>query len=139
MDLISALPIFNLYNREWPIYTQTVNAPPAKFTRDAWGRAADVNEAIVGAGSVVQGASIVRSVVSPWCTVDAGATVSDAILFDQVHVGAGAVVRRAIIDKAVEIGPGVQIGVDHEADRARGFAISTSGIVTVGKGQKIMQ
>ena len=139
MDLISALPIFNLYNREWPIYTQTVNAPPAKFTRDAWGRAADVNEAIVGAGSVVQGASIVRSVVSPWCTIDAGATVSDAVLFDQVHVGAGAVVRRAIIDKAVEIGPGVQIGVDHEADRARGFAISTSGIVTVGKGQKIMQ
>ena len=138
MDLISALPIFNLYNREWPIYTQTVNAPPAKFTRDAWGRAADVNEAIVGAGSVVQGASVVRSVVSPWCTIDAGATVSDAILFDQVHVGAGAVVRRAIIDKGVEIGPGVQIGVDHDADRARGFSISASGIVTVPKGSTIL-
>ncbi|MBO1768736.1 glucose-1-phosphate adenylyltransferase [Agrococcus sp. TF02-05] len=138
MDLISALPIFNLYNREWPIYTQTVNAPPAKFTRDAWGRAADVNEAIVGAGSVVQGASVVRSVVSPWCTIDAGATVSDAILFDQVHVGAGAVVRRAIIDKGVEIGPGVQIGVDHEADLARGFSISASGIVTVPKGSTIL-
>ncbi|MCR8669687.1 glucose-1-phosphate adenylyltransferase [Agrococcus sp. HG114] len=139
MDLISALPIFNLYNREWPIYTQTVNAPPAKFTRDAWGRAADVNEAIVGAGSVVQGASVVRSVVSPWCSIDAGATVSDAILFDQVHVGAGAVVRRAIIDKEVEIGPGVQVGVDHEADRARGFSVSASGIVTVPKGLKIFQ
>jgi len=139
MDLISALPIFNLYNREWPIYTQTVNAPPAKFTRDAWGRAADVNEAIVGAGSVVQGASIVRSVVSPWCTIDAGATVSDAILFDVVHVGAGAVVRRAIIDKEVEIGPGVQIGVDHDLDRSRGFSISASGIVTVHKGMKIHQ
>ena len=139
MDLISALPIFNLYNREWPIYTQTVNAPPAKFTRDAWCRAADVNEAIVGAVSVVQGAAIVRSVVSPWCTVDAGATVSDAILFDFVHVGAGAVVRRAIIDKEVEIGPGVQIGVDHDLDRARGFSISASGIVTVPKGLKIRQ
>ncbi|WP_092664848.1 glucose-1-phosphate adenylyltransferase [Agrococcus carbonis] len=139
MDLISALPIFNLYNREWPIYTQIVNAPPAKFTRDAWGRAADVNEAIVGSGSVVQGASIVRSVVAPWCTVDAGATVSDAILFDGVHVGAGAVVRRAIIDKSVEIGPGVQVGVDHDHDRARGFAVSASGIVTVPKGAKIDQ
>ncbi|MCH1883174.1 glucose-1-phosphate adenylyltransferase [Agrococcus sp. ARC_14] len=139
MDLISALPIFNLYNREWPIYTQIVNAPPAKFTRDAWGRAADVNEAIVGAGSVVQGASIVRSVVAPWCTIDAGATVSDAILFDFVHVGAGAVVRRAIIDKDVEIGAGVQVGVDHDLDRSRGFAISASGIVTVPKGTKIQQ
>ena len=87
----------------------------------------------------MQGASIVRSVVSPWCTVDAGATVSDAILFDFVHVGAGAVVRRAIIDKEVEIGPGVQIGVDHDLDRARGFSISASGIVTVPKGMKIRQ
>lgn len=139
MDLISALPIFNLYNREWPIYTQIVNSPPAKFTRDAWGRAADVNEAIVGSGSVVQGAAIVRSVVAPWCVIDAGATVSDAILFDAVHVGAGAVVRRAIIDKDVEIGPGVQIGVDHELDRSRGFSISASGIVTVPKGAKIHQ
>jgi glucose-1-phosphate adenylyltransferase len=139
MDLISALPIFNLYNREWPIYTQIVNAPPAKFTRDAWGRAADVNEAIVGSGSVVQGASIVRSVVAPWCTVDAGATVSDAILFDGVRVGAGAVVRRAIIDKSVEIGPGVQVGVDHDHDRERGFSVSASGIVTVPKGAKIDQ
>ena len=56
-----------------------------------------------------------------------------------IGLGDGCVVRRAIIDKAVEIGPGVQIGVDHEADRARGFAISASGIVTVGKGQKIMR
>ncbi|WP_347753618.1 glucose-1-phosphate adenylyltransferase [Agrococcus sp. ProA11] len=139
MDLISALPIFNLYNREWPIFTQIVNAPPAKFTRDAWGRAADVNEAIVSAGSVVQGASVVRSVVAPWCTIDAGATVSDAILFDGVHVGAGAVVRRAIIDKDVRIGPGVQIGVDQAADRARGFSISDSGIVTVPKGMQLDQ
>ena len=33
-DLISALPIFNLYNQEWPIFTQQLNAPPAKFVRD---------------------------------------------------------------------------------------------------------
>ncbi|GAA3599732.1 glucose-1-phosphate adenylyltransferase [Agrococcus terreus] len=137
MDLISALPIFNLYNRDWPIYTQQVNMPPAKFTRDAWGRAADVNEAIVGAGSVVQGASVVRSVVAPWCTIDAGATVSDAILFDQVKVGAGAVVRRAIVDKDVEIGPNVAVGVDHDHDRARGLSVSASGIVTVPKGTKL--
>ena len=36
-DLISALPIFNLYNREWPIYSQQLNSPPAKFVRDGKG------------------------------------------------------------------------------------------------------
>ena len=34
-DLISTLPIFNLYNMEWPIHSQTVNSPPAKFVRDS--------------------------------------------------------------------------------------------------------
>jgi glucose-1-phosphate adenylyltransferase len=33
-DLISALPVFNLYNRDWPIYSQQLNSPPAKFVRD---------------------------------------------------------------------------------------------------------
>lgn len=137
MDLIAALPIFNLYNRQWPIYTQQFNSPPAKFTRDATGRTAEIVESIVASGCVVQGASVVRSVVAPWSKIDAGASVSDAILFDQVHVGAGAVVHRAILDKEVEIGPGVKIGVDHDADRARGFAVSETGIVTVGKGERV--
>jgi hypothetical protein len=31
----------------------------------------------------------------------------------------------------------VTIGVDHGADRARGFFVSDSGIVVIGKGQAI--
>ena len=31
MDLVSVHPIFNLYNREWPIYTSLPTLPPAKF------------------------------------------------------------------------------------------------------------
>lgn len=137
MDLIAALPIFNLYNRKWPIHTQQFNSPPAKFSRDPHGKPAEVVESIVSAGCVIQGASVLRSVISPWSIIDAGASVSDAILFDHVHVGAGAVVRKAILDKEVEIGPGVQVGVDHAADRARGFSVSDTGIVTVGKGQRV--
>jgi glucose-1-phosphate adenylyltransferase len=38
MDLISTLPIFNLYNMAWPIHSQAVNSPPAKFVRDGVGR-----------------------------------------------------------------------------------------------------
>jgi len=36
-DLISALPVFNLYNREWPIFSQVLNSPPAKIVRDGRG------------------------------------------------------------------------------------------------------
>ena len=46
-DLISALPVFNLYNQAWPIFSQQLNSPPAKFVRDAKGGAGSVEDTIV--------------------------------------------------------------------------------------------
>src|SRR5579862_9470154 len=34
MDLVSVFPVFNLYNRQWPILTHTPPLPPAKFVHD---------------------------------------------------------------------------------------------------------
>ena len=63
-DLISVLPVFNLYNREWPIFSQQVNSPPAKFTRDARGSLGTVIDSIVSLGSVISGAHVERSVLA---------------------------------------------------------------------------
>ena len=38
MDLVSVHPVFNLYNREWPIYTASSQLPPAKFVFEETGR-----------------------------------------------------------------------------------------------------
>src|SRR5918996_5583975 len=38
MDLISVHPVFNLYNRQWPILTSSPALPPAKFVFDEPGR-----------------------------------------------------------------------------------------------------
>jgi glucose-1-phosphate adenylyltransferase len=56
------------------------------------------------------------------------------VLLQGVDVGREAVVRRAILDKNVRVEPGAQVGVDAEADRERGFAISDGGVTVVGKG-----
>ena len=40
MDLISVDPVFNLYNPEWPIFTDTAPLPPAKFVHGWHGRSA---------------------------------------------------------------------------------------------------
>ncbi len=133
-DLISALPIFNLYNREWPIYSQQLNSPPAKFVRDARGNLGTMIDSIVSLGCVISGAHIERSVLGPWSIIDSGATVTDAVVFERARIESDAVVRRAILDKDVVIGKGVQVGVDHEADRARGFTVTETGITVVGKG-----
>jgi glucose-1-phosphate adenylyltransferase len=134
-DLISALPVFNLYNREWPIYSQQLNSPPAKFVRDGKGAVGTAIDSIVSLGCVISGGHLERSVLSAWVTIDSGAKIVDSVVFERVHVGENAVIQRAILDKDVVVAPGATVGVDHDADRARGFTVTDSGITVVGKGE----
>ena len=69
----------------------------------------------------MSGGTVNHSVLSPAVWVKDGAEVSDSVLMDGVRIGEGAVIRNAIIDKGVVVPPGVQIGVDKEADLARGL------------------
>ena len=137
MDLISTLPIFNLYNTDWPIHSQTVNSPPAKFVRDSVGRIGNAIDSIVSLGSVLSGTHLERSVVGPWALAGGGSTITDSVLFDYVRVGSGARIHRAILDKNVELAPGATVGVDRERDLARGFTVTDSGITVVGKNVRV--
>ncbi|MBZ4486482.1 glucose-1-phosphate adenylyltransferase [Microbacterium sp. cx-55] len=139
LDLISTLPIFNLYNMQWPIHSQLVNSPPAKFVRDAQGRIGNTIDSIVSLGSVLSGTHLERSVVGPWTLAGGGSTITDSVLFDRVRVGAGARIHRAILDKNVSLADGATVGVDRERDLQRGFTVTDSGITVVGKGIRVEQ
>ncbi len=129
MDLVSVNPEFSLYNSKWPIWTNQVQAPGAKFV--IRGRAED---SIVSAGCIISGGEVERTVLSPNVRVEKWAQISDSVIMDRSVIGKNAVVRNAILDKNVVIPDGVQIGVDHEHDRARGLHVSDGGVVVVGKG-----
>jgi glucose-1-phosphate adenylyltransferase len=137
MDLVSTWPVFDLYNRLWPILTSTSSLPPAKFVHGEPGRTGSAIESLVSPGCIVSGGTVRRSVLSPGAHVHSRSDVEDCVLLHGVDVGRGAVLRRAIIDKGVRIPPGTTIGVDHDADRARGFHVSEGGIVVLGKGQVV--
>lgn len=137
MDLISTLPVFNLYNTLWPIRTQSVNEPPAKFVRDGVGRIGNAIDSIVSLGSVLSGTHLERSVVGPGTLAAGGSTITDSVLFNQVSVGQGARVHRAVLDKNVVLFDGATVGVDRERDLERGFTVTESGITVVGKGVQI--
>ena len=137
MDLIAPVPVFNLYNQDWPIFNQQTNLPPAKFVRDANGNTGSTVDSLVSLGCLVSGAQVERSMIGPWCSIDSGAKVLDSIVFERATIGAGAVINRAILDKDVVIAPGAQVGVDREADEARGFTVTESGITVVGKGVRV--
>ncbi len=134
MDVVSPLPYFNLYNFQWPIYTSYGPQPPAKLVQGADGSRAEVEESVLSPGTVVSGGMVRRSVLSPAVVVEPRALVEGAVLLNGVRVGAGAVVRNAILDKNVVVPAGAEIGVDHEADRARGFVVQ-DGLTVMGKDQ----
>ncbi|MER5334815.1 glucose-1-phosphate adenylyltransferase [Micromonospora sp. NPDC049460] len=136
MDLINVHPVFNLYNFEWPIYTEQPPYPPAKFVHQ-WGeRVGRAVGSMVSPGAVISGSLVENSVVSPKVKVHSWAHVDGAVLMEGVDIGRHAVVRRAILDKNVVVPEGAEIGVDLEKDRQR-YTVSDNGIVVIGKGQKV--
>jgi glucose-1-phosphate adenylyltransferase len=130
LDLVSALPIFNLYNTEWPIFTSQTQLPGSKFVKGA-----SVRDSIVCAGSIVSGASVDSSVIGTHTFVSDGAAIQRSVLLDNVSIGRGAVIRNAILDKNIVVPDGAIIGVDHDEDRRRGFTVSEGGVTVLGKGQ----
>jgi glucose-1-phosphate adenylyltransferase len=132
LDLVSVEPTFNLYNSRWPIFTSHPQLPGAKFVEDA-----SADDAIVSAGSVVSGATIASSVLGHNIHVANGAVVERSVVMDNVKIGPGARLFNTIVDKNVVIPDGLEIGVDHDADRKAGFVVTDDGITVLGKGQQV--
>jgi len=128
MDLVSVHPIFNLYNRKWPILSYIPPLPPAKFVEGG-----NAHESMVGAGSIISGAHVRTSVISSNVAIESGAYIEGSVLMPGVRIGRNAVVRRAILDKSVVVPDNAQIGVDLERDRGL-YTVSEGGVVVLGKG-----
>ena len=137
MDLIAVNPDLNLYDTSWETRSYQPPLPPPKFVfAQADGESPRVGQALdsmVCSGSIVSGGRVKRSILSPNVRVNSWATVDDSILFEGVTIGRHARVRRAIIDKGVHVPENMRIGYDLELDESRGFTVTESGVVVIGK------
>jgi len=139
MDLVQVDPIFNLYDKDWPIRTYQEQFPPLKtvFAGDEVpGRVGLVLDSLVSSGCIVSGGRVQRSILSPNVRINSYSEVYDSILMEGVCVSRYAKIRRAIIDKDVEIPQGMVIGYDAKEDKKK-FHVTESGIVVVAKGTEI--
>jgi len=132
MDLIAPVPVFNLYNERWPVYTYRKALPPAKVSRGVGGEPAFVDGSLLSQGSIVSGSHVEHSIISPRVFIDHDAHVTDSIIMEGVHIGAGARLNRCIVDKNVVIPKFERIGLDRDADSER-YTVSDNGIVVIEK------
>jgi glucose-1-phosphate adenylyltransferase len=132
MDLVAVDPVFNLYDRDWPLRTASRQLPPAKtvFAGGEEGRIGTVLDSLVCGGVVVSGGRVERSILSPEVRVNSYARVHECVLMDGVQVGRHARLARAIIDKGVRVPNGFVVGEDPNADRKR-FVVTPSGVVVI--------
>jgi glucose-1-phosphate adenylyltransferase len=138
LDLVSVSPVFNLYDKSWPLHTWQQQYPPAKFVFADPQRSGLALDSIVAGGSIVSGGRVMHSVVGYDVRVNSYAEVEESIIFNHVTIGRRCRIRRAIIDRHVTIPEGTKIGFDREADKAR-YHISDGGVVVVARPESMIE
>ncbi len=132
LDLVAVTPEFNLYDRRWPLRTRPFQAPPAKFVFASEGRRMGVAlDSIVSNGCIVSGGRVTRSVLSPGVRVNSYCEIDSCILMDNVEVGRSSRLQRTIVPPQVQVPDSSVIGFDLEADRAKGYTVTDTGIVVL--------
>jgi len=138
MDLVSVAPVFNVYDKDWPIRTHMRQYPPAKFVFNDPGRMGEAHDSVVSMGCVLSGGSVRNSVLSPDVRINSYSEVDSSILFSHVDVARHCKIRRAIIDRDVHVPEGTVIGYDTEADRQK-YHVTDSGITVVTRDYSLFE
>jgi glucose-1-phosphate adenylyltransferase len=138
MDLVSVSPVFNVYDKSWPLHSWHPQYPPVKTVFADPQRSGVALDSIVAGGSIISGGRVLRSVVGFDVRVNSYSEVEEAIIFNHVNIGRRCRIRRAIIDRHVTLPEGTKICYDREADKAR-YHVSDGGIVVVVRPESMIE
>jgi glucose-1-phosphate adenylyltransferase len=122
LDMTSAIPPFNLFDAEAPLFTRARYLPPSKMDNCV------ISDSIISDGCIIIGAKINRSLIGLRSRVADGAQIDAVYMMGAdyyqtledlvrdreagrplVGVGENTIIRRAIIDKNARIGKDVRL------------------------------
>ena len=130
IDLTDFVPGLDLYDRDWPIWTDSPLTPPAKFIHDEDGRRGSAVSSLVSGGCLVSGAAVNRSLLFSNVRLNSYTRTEGAVLLPHVEVGRSARITNAVVDSGVKIPAGMVIGEDPVEDAKR-FRRTESGVCLV--------
>lgn len=131
MELIDIVPVFNLYEEYWKIYTKSDSMPPQYIASDA-----TVERCIIGEGAEIYGA-LYNSVIGPGVIIEDGAVIKDSILMGNVKVGKDTKITKAIIAEDTVIGDHCKLGVGEYAESKYNKKVYAFDLVTIGENSVI--
>ena len=133
LDLTDTVPKLNLYDRDWPIWTDAVVAAPAKFVHDEDGRRGFAVSSLVSGDCIISGSEVRRSLLFTGVKIGSYSNVNEAVILPYCNIGRGARLSKVIIDSGVRIPEGMVIGEDPVLDAQR-FRVSEKGVALVTRG-----
>ena len=132
LDLTDVVPKLNMYDRDWPIWTDQIVAAPAKFVHDEEGRRGMAISSLISQDCIVSGSLVKRSLLFTGVKMGSYSTVDEAVILPYCNIGRHARLSRVIIDSGVRIPEGLVVGEDPVLDAKR-FGRTDNGVVLITK------
>jgi glucose-1-phosphate adenylyltransferase len=130
MELTRVTPDLNMYDEEWPIWTNQAQLPPAKFVFDEDDRRGMAVDSLISGGCIVSGSTVRGSVLFSDVHINSYCTIESSVLLPNVDVGRNVILKRVVVDKNCTIPDGLQVGVNLEEDRGN-YHVSPNGITLI--------
>ncbi len=131
MELIDIIPVFNLYEEFWRIYTKSDTLPP-QYIADK----ARIERSIISEGCDIYG-EVHNSVIGADVVIEEGAKVYDSIIMKGTVIKKNSKVYKSIIAENVIVDENVEIGIGQEKPSKLDDRIYSFGLATVGENSYI--
>ena len=130
INLADINPDLNLYDENWPIWTNQDQLPPAKFAFDTDDRRGMAVDSLISGGCLITGARVRHSVLFSNVRVHSYSSIEDSVILPDVEIHQNCRLKRCVIDKGAVVPEGTVVGENLEDDAKR-FYVSEGGIVLI--------
>ncbi len=131
MELIDIIPVFNLYEEFWRIYTKSDKLPPQYIADNA-----KIEKCIIGEGSEIYG-EVYNSVIGSGVIIGAGTVIRDSIIMKDVVIEENCKIDKALIAENTKVGSGVEMGIGEYAESKLDPKVYAFDLVTIGENSEI--
>jgi glucose-1-phosphate adenylyltransferase len=130
IDLTDIVPALDLYDHEWPIWTNVELTAPAKFVHDEPDRRGVAISSVVSGGCIVSGSTVKKTLLFTGVRVNSYSSLEEAVVLPYVQIGRGARLSKVVIDRGVVIPEGLVVGEDPKLDAQR-FRRTEKGVCLI--------